>query len=58
MEMYGERLKLRRKAKGLSQTELGKLVGCSGRRISLHERYGRKPNSAVVERIESVLGEF
>lgn len=58
MDMYGERLRLRRRAKGLSQSKLGQLAGCTGRCIARHETYGRKPKSEVVARIEGVLGEF
>lgn len=58
MEMYGERLRLRRKARGLSQRQLGELIGCTGKTISNHEKSGRGPVSEVVKMISAVLGEF
>ncbi|WP_083675998.1 helix-turn-helix transcriptional regulator [Paenibacillus sp. FSL H8-0548] len=58
MEMYGERLRLRRTAKGLTQNQLGALIGSPGRTISRHEQSKNKPKSAVVGKIEGVLGEF
>lgn len=57
-EMYGERLRLRRTARGLTQKKLAQMVGCSGHYISNIEKYAYKPNSAVSDRIEEVLGEF
>lgn len=56
--MYGERLKLRRKAKGLKQWQLGELVGCCGKTISNYERMGEQPDTSVAYAISSVLGEF
>lgn len=58
MNMYGERLRLRRKAKGLSQNQLAALVGCTGRSISNYERHGEAPESFIGYRIAEILGEF
>ena len=58
MNMYGERLRLRRKSRGLSQTALGKLVGCTGHNISNYEQRGRQPETEIQDRIAGVLGEF
>jgi len=58
MNKYGERLRLRRKAKGLSQNQLAELVGCTGRSISNYERHGEVPETFIGDRIAEVLGEF
>lgn len=58
MEMYGERLRLRRKARGLSQNQLGRLVGCTGHTIGDYEQYSNQPRSRIKDRIAEVLGEF
>ena len=56
--MYGSRLKLRRKAKGLSQRELGELVGCSYKTISNYEAMNEEPDTNVAYAITHFLGEF
>lgn len=58
MEMYGERLRLRRMARGMSQQCLGQLVGCTGHTISDYERKGSKPNTRVGNKLDKILGEF
>lgn len=57
-DLYGGRLRLRRKARGLSQKELGILVGCTGHSISNYEKFAHKPNTYVGNKIAEVLGEF
>lgn len=56
--MYGERLKLRRKARGLSQKALAKLIGVSSNSIRIYEQFEREPNTYVGNKIAEVLGEF
>ncbi|CAM4098881.1 helix-turn-helix domain-containing protein [Paenibacillus alkaliterrae] len=58
MEMFGERLKLRRKSRGLTQNQLGEMVGCTGRCISHYEKNFYEPNVFTLLRIAEVLGEF
>ena len=58
MNMFGERLRLRRKARGITQNQLGALVGCTGRCISNYEKHGFEPSVVMVIRISEVLGEF
>jgi transcriptional regulator with XRE-family HTH domain len=56
--MYGERLKRRRKARGLTQKALGKLIGVSSNSIRIYEQFERKPNTYVGNKIAEYLGEF
>lgn len=58
MDMFGERLRLRRKSRGLNQNQLAKLVGCTGHTISNYEQMAEKPNTHVAYMIVQVLGEF
>jgi len=58
MEMFGERLRLRRKARGMSQNKLGELIGCTGRCISNYEKHGFEPSTVMVIKLAEVLGEF
>lgn len=58
MEMFGERLRLRRKSRGLNQNQLAKLVGCTGHTISNYEQLRDRPNTRVAHIIVDILGEF
>lgn len=51
----GENIMLTRKKKGLSQAELGKLIGTSGDVIGRYERGDIKPSIEVVTKIADAL---
>jgi transcriptional regulator with XRE-family HTH domain len=53
---FGERLKKARQDKGISQSELGKLVGVHYTQIGRYESKGVKPSGDVLAKIASVLG--
>lgn len=55
-ERIGERIRVTRKEKGLSQKELGKLLGVSGAMIGQYETGQRKPRLDTLQRIASALG--
>ena len=52
----GERIKASRKGKGLSQKELGKVLGVSGAMIGQYETGQRKPRLDTLQRIAAALG--
>lgn len=54
--MLGERIKTLRKQKGLSQGELGKLVGLSYAQIGRYETKGMQPAADVLKKIANELG--
>src|ERR1022692_2924800 len=56
MESLGERLRIRREANGLSQTDLAQKTGVSQARISQWER-GSQPSREQIEKLDSILGE-
>ena len=56
MESVGERLRIRREANGLSQTDLAQKTGVSQARISQWER-GSQPSREQIEKLDSILGE-
>lgn len=51
----GERIKAKRKEKGLSQKELGKLLGVSGSMIGQYENNIRNPKNETLCRIAQAL---
>lgn len=53
---FGERLRLARKQKDLSQTELGKLAGLHYTNISRYERGTSQPNADALKRLAEALG--
>jgi transcriptional regulator with XRE-family HTH domain len=55
-EGLGERIRRFRLAKGLSQTELGKLVGLSKRMVAYYEIQGGNPPSDLLIRLADALG--
>lgn len=58
MEMFGERLKLRRMARGITQNQLGTMVGVTGRSISHYEKNVSEPSAEKLTKIAEILGEF
>lgn len=56
--MYGERLRLRRKARGFTQGELAKVIGCSKHSIWCYEHLKHEPATRVGHAIAGVLGDF
>lgn len=58
MSMYGGRLRLRRKVRGLTQKQLGDLAGCCMHSIRNYEKFETAPNTYVGKQIAGVLGEF
>ena len=53
--MTGNNIKEARKLKGLTQEELGKLIGLSGVAIMRYEKGQREPNMETIEKIANVL---
>ena len=51
----GERIKKYRKKKGLTQKDLGKLIGCDGRTISLYERGKFNPAAHIIVALADAL---
>ena len=52
----GSRIRLIRKAKGLSQTELGEMVGLTADRVQKYENGIRKPKSELIQEFATALG--
>ena len=55
-ESLGQRIRHLRKAKGLTQTELGRRVGLSPRMMAYYEIQGGVPSAKLLSRIADVLG--
>ena len=55
-ETIGERIRRFRKKKGITQKELGRLVGRSGSTISAYERFRRVPSTEFLKKILKALG--
>ena len=53
---FGERLKRARQDKGISQSELGKLVGVHYTQVGRYESKGVKPSGEVLAKIATALG--
>lgn len=51
-----ERIKMARKAKGLTQTELGALIGKSGNTITNYEKGNREPDVMIIKKLSKALG--
>ena len=56
MKTYGERIKEARKAKHMTQEELGELVGVTGVTIMRYEKGQREPRMDQLQKIGDVLG--
>ena len=56
MELYGDRIREARKAKHMTQEELGELVGVTGVTIMRYEKYQREPRIDQLRKIAEVLG--
>jgi transcriptional regulator with XRE-family HTH domain len=54
-ESLGDRLRRFRKAKGLTQTELGEIVGISQRLMTYYETQGGKPSADLLARFAEAL---
>ena len=52
----GERIKLARKQKGITQEELGEMLGISGNAVIHYEKGRRTPNASVINQISKALG--
>lgn len=52
----GERLRMLRKARGFTQTELAQAIGSSQRMITYYERHDGVPAAPVVLKLAEVLG--
>lgn len=52
----GEKLKAARKAAGLTQAQLAKLVGCDQNHISRWEKGTHEPGVLIVKKMAQVLG--
>ena len=52
---YNERLRDARKAKGLTQAQLGELVGCAKNTISSYESGVNEPSVAVLNKMMTAL---
>ena len=52
---YNERLRDARKAKGLTQAQLGELVGCAKNTISSYESGVNEPSVAVLNKMMAAL---
>lgn len=52
----GRRIRKIREARGMSQSQLGELVGLNADRIQKYENGARKPKSDLLKKIASVLG--
>jgi len=55
-ETIGERIRRYRKAKGLTQTELGDMVGLSQRLMTYYETQGGSPSADLLARFSAALG--
>lgn len=55
-ETFGSRLRRLRKAKGLTQTELGARAGVSQRVVTYYEREGGSPSLELVVKFSEALG--
>lgn len=53
--MIGKFIKEARKAKGLTQDELGKAIGLTGVAIMRYEKNQREPSKEIIERMAEVL---
>ena len=56
MQTYGERIKEARKAKHMTQEELGELIGVTGVTIMRYEKGQREPRMDQLQKIGDVLG--
>ena len=54
--MLGDRIKSLRKEKGLSQAELGQMVGLSYAQIGRYETKGMQPSAEVLNKLADILG--
>lgn len=52
----GENIRLHRKEKGLTQEELGELVGISGVAVMRYEKGQREPKQETLLKISKALG--
>jgi len=55
-ESFGQRLRRLRTAKGLTQAELGRLVGLSNRMVAYYEIQGGVPSSELFKSLAEALG--
>jgi transcriptional regulator with XRE-family HTH domain len=55
-ETFGQRLARLRKARGFTQTELGRLIGLSQRMMTYYERQSTWPPAHLLPRLAAILG--
>jgi transcriptional regulator with XRE-family HTH domain len=56
LEGFGERLATLRKARGLTQEQLGEIVGLSQRMVAYYESQGGQPPGAILPDLARALG--
>ena len=52
----GERIRRVREARGLSQGQLGEILGCSRQRVSAIERSADVPSDWILDKLAEALG--
>ena len=54
--MLGKRLRALRKARGLTQQELGELLGVSASAVGMYEQGRREPDLATLVKLADIFG--
>ncbi len=56
MKRFGEKLHILRKQQGLSQRQLGEMLGISGSHVGAIERGEKTPNATMILKIADTFG--